>query len=103
MATVNCWSYTFNPNQLAPGASQWLTWGPSDAFNGASITITPRATIVTPGGGTATQVMDVGPVFTTAIPGAVAGSVDSYIGANVTNGGSATITGYTVIVTATKP
>ncbi len=56
------------------------------------------------GGGTATKVMEVGPVFTTAIPaGGVAGSTEHYFGASLTNAGSAPIVSFTVTISVIKP
>jgi hypothetical protein len=106
MATVTCWSEYHNVAPLSPGSAIWFTWGPSDLFNGAAVTITPRATTSIPGGGTAANVMGAGPVFTTAVPGSPgspAGSADSYIGANMSNAGPAPIVGFTMTVSVTQP
>ena len=107
MATVTCWTESFTVAALGPGSSIWISWGPSDLYAGAAITATPLASTTTPSGesgGTATNVMEVGPIFTTAIPDrAVSGSADKYFGASFTNAGSASIESFTVTISVIKP
>jgi hypothetical protein len=88
---------------LTQGQSVWISWGPDDLYKGSAITVTPRAAIAVAGGMTAYRVMAADKVFTTAFPGSLAGSADSYFGASFTNGGPNPIDNFAVTVAVTRP
>lgn len=104
MATVHVvgvYSYDLGPAGLAPGQSYWVSWGPADAFETGAVILTPHPSSVVAGTSVhAANVMSLGDPYVTVVP-TLSGDITFrayYVGASVTNGGSAAIQYFSVTV-----
>jgi hypothetical protein len=94
---------------LGPGQSIWLSWGPNDMFTDGTVIVkaNPATDVLGPAGTTlqGTNVLSVGPIFTTSVHVPLGGglsSAESHVGANITNAGQNAIRYFAVSLTVIR-
>lgn len=108
VSVVGVYSYgtPFEAAVLQPGATRGISWGPSDAFNGAAVVLTPHPIRIGSLGQATMRISDLeswsiksplGP------PSSGLSFIEHYVGAYVTNIGSTPIEAFTITVAVITP